>query len=784
MESTNNTNDNTPNSNENTNSDGTGNNDNNAKSPNPNTLPTNNTNSGASGVPVVSSLLSPGTNSSDITSPTPILSLDPLSLTSVDGGSSFSSSLSSSTPQKASGSSSSSRFSSSAFQTPGKARSSSSASGSPFTPIGTNSARKGPRCESPDNTGAGGTTKSFLSLKQLRENLKSFEKTYKGGITFLLRELGLRLLYNNDRDGVYRHYLSRDEYETDFNPEPDIDFAHKLFALIRNNHRDHKNTLKQGHLGDYSSSDKDIVATEKKAEYNDGIKVEESFRSKPKGNSYVYYETLDHRISYTNDTSISDGYYEYADINAHIKKYFPKKFAVEISKYFKAILRGESIKSEINDDAKLQFIYTLFHHLFAIEGARDPASFLTIPMALEYLASQENNNIKHGQVLLEGSGKNEGIIPICFCNAMMALSYMGDVIFAPYTSVQYSNAYNSTNNILTKRISAWQKIHQKTNTLLGLWKNGTNDSYQEILKKLVQLCQDWYGFMPRMHELPIIDHFDEIGLQAGHADYDGNCFFHSVRIRLEAIGITQDNGAPIDHVYLRRIGAGGNLLYEQDGRWRDLDFEVIAQNLANHFSINIALVPSTTTLDNLDVFQNHVHVSDTLGTMQTIYIGNIDSFHFVPLTNPMAGSEIEDAVYARVIEEYPGLYANDADINDIPLENLAVTDQAGNNSDKDNNKEGDNKTIGFVTKLEYDHQELYTDLFANKTGEKLDDKFGFEMDDLLVTNFNFQQITSQMPIAKDSNTLSIVVIPDELRSFDFEQLSEIIGKFFIWYADQ
>lgn len=216
------------------------------------------------------------------------------------------------------------------------------------------------RADTPDAPEAK-TTTEFISYEDLRSNYDNFAHGH--GILFLLRELGLRLLYNSDRNDYYEALRSAGLYRTDFHPETGIDFAHKLFALVRNNHRFHKISL---------SSKERLEQDEQEISVEGTIKIIEKFLSPLENRSpSTYYETIKHDVIYTEDPSNLSGYYRYNDINSHAIDYFPGgNFSSTLKESFKRILKGKSISSTLSAQQK-KFIYTLFYHLFAIEGARD-----------------------------------------------------------------------------------------------------------------------------------------------------------------------------------------------------------------------------------------------------------------------------------------------------------------------------------------------------------------------------------------------------------------------------
>lgn len=747
-----------------------------------------------------------------------------------------------------------------------------------------------PRADSPNCTVTGPTTipittSTFLDLPALTTEHNSLNQTQNNGMLFLLRELGLRLLYNSDRDDYYNNLRAKYKYITDFKPVDGIDFSHQLFASIRNNHRVHKTFISSGNPLDQTSE----------IYFRDGKIIKESFSSNIVRGTETYYETIDHRISYTDDPSARDGaYYSYEHINTHAASYFPNgDFARTLNTKFKQILKGESINEGLTTSQQ-QFIYTLFYHLFVIEGSRDPASYLTIPMAISYLAELEVTNPKHGLKLLEAFGKKaEGIIPICFFEAMRALSHMGDVVFKDHTSIQYSNSYNGTEG--KPREEAYKHVNDKTNALFNNWRARFGNS-DNIFHQLLILSHQWYGFMPRIHQSPNIQRFGALGMQAEDVPYDGNCFFHAFDRLLHALGRNEHNGEVITPELLRRIASDNEPNPEirpriaQDRRWLDLDSRSIAATLARVLGVNIALIPDNFNPNDIQAAANNIAASTSAGDPQhpneVIYIGNIQNVHFVSLniaddTNFQPVREaVGVAIIAKQQDDGGALAAEEEQAPEAPaaaeeqahdgLGNMnpladalppapnqanapAVPPvQQGNNyiteEDLDEardrieqfiqaKKEGwvlngggglvgfleanghnyaqpalgiflDNLTVGLqggnyldwqvavvaaindtlfnthfgvfsVINITHDNEDIYSSIFyADLDNKKALNFINPEIDKLFTSFAPHSVISNSM-----SDSLSIIVIPNELASLNFEQLSNIFGHIYTWFTD-
>ena len=69
-------------------------------------------------------------------------------------------------------------------------------------------------------------------------------------------------------------------------------------------------------------------------------------------------------------------------INELLAINFPAGYIAILVENFKKILKGEVVDNLSLSPDQINIIYTLFYHLFVIEGTRDPASYITIPLAL------------------------------------------------------------------------------------------------------------------------------------------------------------------------------------------------------------------------------------------------------------------------------------------------------------------------------------------------------------------------------------------------------------------
>lgn len=643
-----------------------------------------------------------------------------------------------------------------------------------------------PRAESPDCIGQT-TNTSFIARDELESRFNAASTSLR--IPFLFRELGLRLLYNTENDNYYSHLRSQDSYQTDFRSlTSNTDYAHKLFSNIRNNHRFLKSKVKEGSK---------IVKTQKEIKFSEEVKVKENYQSKPyfykKMQTHHYLDTLDQEVIYLNDPE----YNSYEKINRLIIGHFGNNNYSLIAENFKRILKGESLNSSELTDTQTEIIYTLFYHLFVIEGSRDPASYITIPLAFEYLAI-------HGGNIFSTDSKSPEIIPVCFTNAMQALSYMGDVTFKSLTSIQYSHSYNGTNDYIKRaRETHSETIQKKTNSLLMKHLNleeGTElPDFSFTIDTVEDICRQWYGFTPQM-EAPEIQFFGQLGLTATDVPRDGNCFFHVLT-----------NYCEIDASELREVAAEllDNDSIREDRNWIDLDFAAIAQELAVRLGVNIVLVQQNTALDQIGNMLEANLYSANNPNAETIYIGNIGNMHFVDLT-PQEGEAFTQlqAAVDQIVNPQPPI----PPVVEEPLENLGnvtqALEQAANESDDELDDEEEsaseeddsssdtpsNSTVNALYDINYDnldflnHKENYEpyqlsydinynnlDFLNHRKNDKpyqlsVDEKY--LIDSFVVDNNKYNYSTEQ----------KIAILPQEINDFTLDDMSIVLGKMLNYFS--
>lgn len=653
------------------------------------------------------------------------------------------------------------------------------------------------RAESPDCTGQT-TNTTFISREELETRFNAASTSLR--IPFLFRELGLRLLYNTDNDNYYSHLRSQNTYQDDFTrSSSNTDYAHKLFSNIRNNHRFLKSKVKKG-----SKIDKKT----KIIKFSEEAKVKETYQSKPymeddkyDGGYKKYLDTLDQEVIYLNDPE----YNSYKKINQLIIDHFGNNNYSLIAESFKRILKGEALNSSELTDTQTEIIYTLFYHLFVIEGSRDPASYITIPLAFEYLAT-------HGGNIFGTDSNSPEIIPVCFTNAMQALSYMGDVTFKSLTSIQYSHSYNGTNDAREDyRIGHSKTIQQKTNSLLKkhleLKKNDELPDFSFTIDTAEDICKQWYGFTPQM-EAPQIQFFGQLGLTATDVPRDGNCFFH-------VLAKYCDKNA----FELRTLAA--NLFNNNDtirgnGNWIDLDFSEIAETLARAWNINIVLVQQNTALDQIDtMLEANLYRANTPDA-GTIYIGNIGNMHFVDLT-PQEGDSFNQlqAAVNHIVNPQPPT----PPVVEEPLENLGnlaqAIEQAANESDEeeestsekddsqsDDSSNSEDSSYNSSSDDESDEEtesaseedDSSSDTGSNSTINAL---YNINYDNLDFLNHKENYEPYQLTVDEkylidsfvvDSNEYNysteqkIVILPQEINDFTLEDMSIVLGKMLNYFS--
>lgn len=598
-----------------------------------------------------------------------------------------------------------------------------------------------PRAESPDCPNQT-TDTSFISREELETRFNAASASLR--MPFLFRELGLRLLYNSDNDNYYSHLRSQNTYQDDFTSSTsNIDYGHKLFSNIRNNHRFLKAKIKEG---------PQINNTEKEIKFSEEVKIKEIYQSAlyfyKRMQTQHYLDTLEQEVSYSWIT----GYASYSSINRLINSIAKAHGYSSISESFKQILRGEEVNHANLDQDQIKIIYSLFYHLFVIEGSRDPASYINIPLALEYLANHRGDISSHNLNLFE-------IIPICFKDAMQALSYMGDVTFKSLTSIQYGHSYNGTQDFIERnRIAHTETIQRKTNSLLKKYLNLAEEQdlpdFSFTLNMVEDICRQWYGFTPQM-EAPQIQFFGQLGLTATDVPRDGNCFFHVLANYYEA-----------DPSELREFAA--NLLDNdsiiEDGNWMDLNFAEIAQALALEWDVNIVLVQQNVELDQIDtMLEANLYRANTPDA-ETIYIGNIGNMHFVDLT-PERREEFTQlqAAVDRIVNPQPPAAEE-------PLENLrsitrALEQAANESNDEEEYDSSSNSTVHALYRIDYDDLD-----FLNH--KKIDQPYQLTVDEKhIIDNF-----ISQNNECNYSTEHKVVILPQEISDFTLNDMSIVLGE--------